>query len=309
MKNRDLFKEAKEQIEITRKLFEKGISLKSEFIKLTYPEKLKFMDKYFGGASGAGEDPESMEPIILVFPNEKEPDGITPNKNYRDEIRLYNEWEIKLFEGLDPTISLEFSFERLKKRFENHISDIKKMGNTHPEKSISDYIQGQIKEYNEKIKSKYIQVQFNEYGGAWDLTKKVIGNLPSFLKARTYYNYISFLENWSDSIIESMKKEVDNLEDTDHSLIAFKHRKTFDGILKKCNDNLTNLDFNNISYAALYAVIYNKYYYIFAKKTPFIAFQKLLDQHFKTDTKTYKLNKVKEKAEELKDEYRWIDLL
>lgn len=254
MKSKNLsesdFERAKEQYENVKKLFEKGISLKSEFEMLQYPEKLKFMDKYFSGASAAGEDPDPRKPIISVFPNEKEPDGKTPNNNYRDEIRLYNEWKIKLFESLDPAFSVEFSFERLKKRFEDHISDIKKMDNPHPEKAINDYIQDQISIYKEKARSRDVQLQWKEFGGAWDITKRAI-NFGPFLKARAYYNYISFLEYKLQNIkpIKKISKESIPLHILETTYSEFNNglwksisRKQFIDTFGTENQNIKKLD-------------------------------------------------------------------
>lgn len=189
--NRKLFEEAKKQEENNRRLFEEGISLKPVFKDLAYPDKLKFMDKYFGGASAAGEDRNTEDedkkshfpPIINAWPKEGD----------HCQIKLYNEWKIKLFESLEPALSVEFSFERLKKRFEDHISDVKK--EKHPELSITKYTQEQISLYKEKVQSSDVQLQWKEFGGAWDTSKKVIPNFIPFLKARAYYNYIGFLEN------------------------------------------------------------------------------------------------------------------
>jgi hypothetical protein len=214
-REKELYEKTKEQHEKTKKLFEEGLSLKSEFEKLQYPEKLKFMDKHFGGAPAAGEYPEfvnvesdkevkysksDIPPIINVWPKEAD--------HY--QIRLYNEWKIKLFESLEPSISMDFSFERLKKDFKDHISNIKKE-NLYPEKAINDYTQDQISIYKEKAQNRDVQLQWKEFGGAWDITKKVINNLGPFLKARAYYNYISFLENQPDKLTDPIEPIIEKM--------------------------------------------------------------------------------------------------
>jgi len=169
------------------------------------------MDKYFGGASAAGEYPKSdIPPIINVWPKESD--------HY--QIRLYNEWKIKLFESLEPALSVEFSFKTLKKRFDDNINSIRKE-NPHSDTAISRYTQDQIRMYNKKIDSSYIQEQFTKYGGAWDTSKKVIPNLVAFLKARAYYNYVSFLENEPD-IIDLPKKYPDKYYAWYHKILIAK---------------------------------------------------------------------------------------
>lgn len=188
---KDLFKEAKEFIE-------KAKRLKSEFEILPYSERLKYMDKEFKGASAIYEgEGRGKEPILSVWPSGEE------------QIRLYNEWRIRLVECMEPDSNLDLSFERLKKGFEDHILEIEKE-NPYPEKLITDYTQDQMRLYREKVKSRDLQLQWREFGGAWDITKKVINNLGPFLKAKAYYNYISFLENQPDkltNIIEPIIKK------------------------------------------------------------------------------------------------------
>jgi hypothetical protein len=181
MEKRDLFKETKD-------FTEKAKQLKSEFEILPYSDRLKLMDKEFKGASAIYEgEGRGEEPILSVWPSEEE------------QIRLYNEWKIKLFESLEPTLSLDFSFERLKKKFDDHISKVKRE-NPHSESIINQHTQDEIKLYREKILSTDIQLVWKEFGGAWDITKKVINNLGAFLKARAFYNYISFLESQPDKL-------------------------------------------------------------------------------------------------------------
>ena len=161
---------------------EKAKKMKSEFDKLPYSERLKIMEDNFGGFNSIGDPP-----ILSVYPDDSQ------------QIELFNKWKMKLFDSafnpyMTPELSIHYSFERLKQRYEDHIRDIIKT-NPSPERSINEYTQEQIRLFSERIRGADIQQQFTEFGGAWDITKKVIVNLGPFLRARACYNYLSFLEN------------------------------------------------------------------------------------------------------------------
>ncbi|HEY5122712.1 MAG TPA: hypothetical protein VIK14_03145 [Ignavibacteria bacterium] len=180
---------------------DKAIKMKPEFDQLSYSEKLKFMDDHFEGLTGIGNKEGEM--IISIY----------PNLENTEEIRLFNERTIKKYESYKDDLFIEYSFERLKQRFDNEILKIRN-SNPHPKNLIKDYTQGQIEKYSQRMKmegpAKWTK---KDYKGNWDLSKKVIDT--SFLQARAWENYIGFLQ----SKIDSPEIELINSEYTVKSII------------------------------------------------------------------------------------------
>ncbi|HUS87497.1 MAG TPA: hypothetical protein VMW76_09670 [Bacteroidales bacterium] len=158
--------------------------LKPEFDKLSYIEKLKFMDEHFPGVSGIEDD----EGDII---------STSPDPNNKEQVRIHNEYFIKMFEIIEREYAIEFFFDRLRQRFEDEILMIK-AGNPHPEKLIEDYIQKQIENFSLRIQNEDIQRTIDFYKGDWDLSIKLIDT--NFLRARAWINYIGFLQEMQNQI-------------------------------------------------------------------------------------------------------------
>jgi len=157
----------------------KAIRLKDEFNKLQYPERLKFMEDNFDGITGILN--KESEAVISVYPNEKDP----------EQIRQFNEWQIRKYEGFEGDLFDEYSFERLRAGFERHIEQIKEC-NVFPGDLIRDFVTKELDVYSERVKDPLIKREIDFYNGNWDLSRKVIDNW--FLMARAYSNYIPFLK-------------------------------------------------------------------------------------------------------------------
>lgn len=86
-------------------------------------------------------------------------------------------------------------------------------------------------------------------------------------------------------------------------------QKTIDDILIQCKESLSGINFNLMSYAALYLIFFDKYNNMFKRSTSFSDVQKLLDEYFNMNTRKYKPCKIKNKVKELKSKYKWIEAL
>jgi hypothetical protein len=156
---------------------------KPEFDKLDYPGKLKFMYDHFDGISGISDN-SGM--ILSVYPDEADP----------EQIRLFNEWRIAKWQTLWDTLGGElfdkYSFDRLEARFYEHIEKIKNT-NKVPIGLITEFIEGEIKTYSDRLNSPALKKEVQYYKGNWDLSKKVIQT--EFLIAQAFSNYVPFLKD------------------------------------------------------------------------------------------------------------------
>lgn len=136
--------------------------------------------------------------------------------------------------------------------------------------------------------------------------KEVLNDEDRELTIRIY-KFVEGYFQWLDSLRIPTKAE------PELSLLKFSrddaNKKTIDKVLQICKDNLNGIKFDLMSYAALYLIIFDKYNNIFKGSTSFVDVQKMLDKYFNKDTRQYKPGKVKTKAEELKNKYKWIDTL
>lgn len=158
--------------------------LVSKFNKLSYEEKLDFMLDNFGGVSGVGNKRD--EPLVL---------SVMPDLASKEQISMFNQWTIDkffLWHGDDEAFTDCF-YERLTARAEDTVRDIVKY-NKQPDRLIREYLTNQLKVYKAKAKRADIQKQYEKYNGVWDLSLSIIDAIP-FMKARAFYNYISYLEN------------------------------------------------------------------------------------------------------------------
>lgn len=158
----------------------KAIRLKDEFYKLQYPERLKFMEENFDGITGILN--KESETVISVSPDEKDP----------EQIRQFNEWQIKKYEGFEGELFDDYFFERIKARFERNIEQIKEC-NDFPGDLIRAFVVKELDVYSERVKDPLIKREIDFYNGNWDLSRKVIDTW--FLRAWAYSNYIPFLKD------------------------------------------------------------------------------------------------------------------
>lgn len=158
---------------------QKAIRLKEDFYKLTYPERLKFMEVNFDGITGILN--KESETVISVYPDEKDP----------EQIRQFNEWQIEKYEGFEGELFDDYFFERLTAGYERQIEQIKDC-NVFPGDLIRDFVTKELDVYSERIKDPLIKREIDFYYGNWDLSRKVIDTW--FLIARAYSNYIPFLK-------------------------------------------------------------------------------------------------------------------
>lgn len=199
MKKNDLNKRGRADNEQYQKVrFEKAKQLKPEFDKLSFADKLKFLDDNFGedyiGESGQSE--------VNIAPSGVGEISVYPDSGNPDEIRFWNEWAIRKYEGFKNSLFDDYSFPRLKVRFQNQIQKIRE-SNPFPDNLCREYMARQLKTYSERLKAPLIQREIEYYKGNWDLSKKIIG--PSFLFARSYSNYVSFLKKQIETGIPSDK--------------------------------------------------------------------------------------------------------
>lgn len=206
--------------------FEKAKRLKPEFDKLSFADKIKFMDENFSQSyiGPTGEIESVMAPSgvgeISVYPDLKNP----------DEIRLWNEWFIRKIENHQNDLFIAYSFGRLKQRFESEIIKIRK-SNPFPDDLCREYMDSQLKTYSERLKAPLIQREIEYYKGDWNLSKKIIG--PSFLFARSYSNYVSFLKGQiekgipSDKLIKTFPDFLINIPDDKKEWFADQLSKEF----------------------------------------------------------------------------------
>jgi hypothetical protein len=199
------------------------------------------MDDHFGGCSGIG-DPKKGNMIFSIWPQTT------------DEIRLFNERFIAKFESNKDDRCIEYSFERLKGRFDKQILKIRRL-NPHPKNLIKDYITAQLEIYTQRMAQEGPTKWAKElYKGDWDLSKKVIDT--SFLLARSWENYIGFLQ--SKITKERYEpKEFDNLFKDSNTGQKVKdlletNKFTINGIWNFENFNSTK---NKTSLVAMYHVL------------------------------------------------------
>lgn len=170
----------------------KANRLKDEFYKLPYPERLKFMEENFDGITGILN--KESETVISVYPNEKDP----------EQIRQFNEWQIKKYEGFEGELLDDYFFERIRARFETNIENIKEC-NVFPGDLIRDFVTKELDVYSERVKDPLIKREIDFFNGNWDLSRKVIDTW--FLLARTYSNYIPFLKEQLNNGFPNGKSE------------------------------------------------------------------------------------------------------
>lgn len=182
--------EFKERQRFGKAQLKKAKELKSEFQQLDYPGKLKFMDDNFEGISGISD---KWGMILSIYPDEKDP----------EQIRLFNEWQITKYEGFEGEWFDNYSFKRLKRRFEKSIDQIRNI-NDFPDDLIQDFVARELDTYSERIKDPIFQKELIYYNGNWDLSRKVIDT--TFLMARAYSNYVSFLKKQIEIGISPDKK-------------------------------------------------------------------------------------------------------
>lgn len=170
----------------------KAIQLKEEFYKLPYPERLKFMEENFDGITGILN--KESETVISVYPDEKDP----------EQIRQFNEWQIKKYEGFEGELFDDYFFERIRARFETNIENIKEC-NDFPGDLIRAFVTKELDVYSERVKDPLIKREIDFYNGNWDLSRKVIDTW--FLRAWAYSNYIPFLKEQLNNGFPNGKSE------------------------------------------------------------------------------------------------------
>ncbi len=181
-------KAQKEKKPLTKKQLREHLE---KFTVLDYAGKLQYMDEHFRGFSVWGNE-VNKPPEFSVMPT-------TP-----EEIRMYNEWKIKLFyKVLHPDFRpspdgpiwdeqfIDYSFEWLRERYTKTIRGIRRE-NAYPDTLITQYTNAQISEYEDKARK--CETIFKEYNGVWDLSLKVIADYPQLLRARAVYNYVGYLK-------------------------------------------------------------------------------------------------------------------